>query len=506
MRPKLLLVDDEPHMGWLLGQILGDEYDLSFAASGQEAVALLRSERPDLALVDLRLGQEDGLELLRELHRVQPGMPVIVLTAYATVKTAVQAMKAGAFDYVPKPFDPDELKLTLNRALSHARLSRRVEELEAELRQRYGQGNLVAVSPQMLRVLAMAEKIAASNAPVLIMGESGTGKEVVARTIHALSPRHAGPFVAVNCAALPESLLESELFGYEAGAFTGARSRKPGRFENAHGGTLLLDELADMPLPLQAKILRVLEDGEVFPLGARRACPVDVRVISCTNRDLLRQVQQGMFREDLYFRLAVIPIHLPPLRERREDIPFLAQHFARSFGEKYGKHVQLSPEALRCLQGYGWPGNVRELRNLMEQMVILTEKKVLDACDLPPHITCPPQSTPAAPPSQVSPDPPPSPPARTVSTNPPPQPPNTPPNPLPSPPGTLPGGSSLRLAASLPRPPLPLRQARQQAEWVAIREALEATGGNRTQAARRLGISRRALLEKLRRMPGVESP
>ncbi|MEW6397898.1 MAG: sigma-54 dependent transcriptional regulator [Bacillota bacterium] len=457
MRPRLLLVDDEPNMAWLLRQILGEEYDLCAASCGQEALHRLRTERPDLALVDMRLGQEDGLQLLQDLRKVHPGMPVIVLTAYATVKTAVEAMKAGAFDYVPKPFDPEELKLTLQRALSLARLSRRVEELEEELRRRYGQADLVAVSPQMLRVLAVAEKVAGSDAPVLITGESGTGKEVVARTIHALSPRHGGPFVAVNCAALPESLLESELFGYEAGAFTGARSRKPGRFENAAGGTILLDEVADMPPPLQAKILRVLEDGEVFPLGARRACPVDVRVISCTNRDLARQVQQGSFREDLYFRLAVIPLHLPPLRERREDIPLLAQHFVKSFGEKYGKHIQLSTDTLRCLQGYTWQGNVRELRNLIEQIVILSEKKVIDGCDLPPHIAGAPQIA-----------------------------------------GVRPDDTTGR--------PATLHRARQQAEWWAIREALRAAGGNRTRAARSLGISRRALLNKLKGMPPDELP
>ncbi|MBC7338835.1 MAG: sigma-54-dependent Fis family transcriptional regulator [Firmicutes bacterium] len=475
-------------MAWLLGQILAEEYQLCTAASGEEALARLREDHPDLALVDLRLGQEDGLALLPELHRIDPGLPVIVLTAYASVKTAVQAMKAGAFDYVPKPFDPDELKLTLDRALSHARLYRRVEELERELRRRYGQADLVAVSPQMLRVLAVAEKVASSDAPVLIMGESGTGKEVVARAIHALSPRHAGPFVAVNCAALPESLLESELFGYEAGAFTGARSRKPGRFENAHGGTLLLDEVADMPLSLQAKILRVLEEGQVFPLGARRPCPVDVRVLSCTNRDLPAEVQRGAFREDLYFRLAVIPLRIPPLRERREDIPLLAQHFVKFFNEKYGKQVQISPEGLQALQSYHWPGNVRELRNLVEHTVILTEKRVLGPWDFPPHITRPSQlPTEGQPPAHARGHDP----AGAVAA---------------SHPGTSKQWAG-QLQSSCPAPPpsgdLPLKQARLQAEWWAIREALRVTGGNRTQAARLLGISRRALLQKLKKMPGL---
>jgi len=477
MRPTLLLVDDEPNMAWLLGQILGNEYNVCAASTGQEALSRMRTEKPDLALVDMRLGQEDGLQVLQELRKTDPSMPVIVLTAYATVKSAVEAMKAGAFDYVPKPFDPDELKLTLSRALAHARLSRRVEELERELRRRYGQADLVAVSPQMLKVLAMAEKVAPSDAPVLIMGESGTGKEVVARAIHALGPRHAGPFVAVNCAALPESLLESELFGYEAGAFTGARTRKPGRFECAHGGTLLLDEVADMPPPLQAKILRVLEDGEVFPLGARKPCPVDVRVVSCTNRDLPGEVQRGTFREDLYFRLAVIPLRIPPLRERQEDIPLLAQHFVKSFSEKYGKHVQLSPEALNTLQRYPWPGNVRELRNLIEQMVILAEKEVLEPVDFPPHIVRPSRAT--EPERQSAPCS--GPPAAAE--------PGDPPFPGPPPPAEA-----------------SLRQARLYAEWWAIREALRATGGNRTRAARILGISRRALLQKLKTMPGGHLP
>lgn len=382
----ILVVDDEPNMAWLFEQSFSGQFSVLGARHLQEALDALGNHRVDLVMLDLQIPGTDGMGILREIKVRNPEIPVIMMTAYATVRTAVEAIKAGAFDYILKPFDLDELRLTMEKALEFADLRQEVRGLRDQLKERRV-GQLLAVSPRMTEVLRLVEKVGPSDACVLILGESGTGKELVARAIHQSSPRASRPFVAVNCAALPENLLESELFGHEKGAFTGAHARKPGRFEMADRGTILLDEIGDMPLLLQAKLLRVLEEKAIQPLGATRQLPVDVRILAATNRDLRDLVKKGAFREDLFFRLSVIPLHLPPLRERPEDIPLLANHFLKEFNDRHGKGFrQISPEAIRLLAGYSWPGNVRELRNVIEQVIVLNDDRVLLPGHLPPQL------------------------------------------------------------------------------------------------------------------------
>ena len=433
----LLIVDDEPNMAWLFAQSFGQEFRVSAARSGAEALDQLEREAADLVMLDLCMPGMDGMTALKEIKRRWPATPVVMMTAYATVKTAVEAIKAGAADYVMKPFDLAELHRVMTGALPS-------QPSVAPPRP----AGMLGESPPMLEVFRKIQRIGPTDACVLILGETGTGKELVARAIHTASSRAARPFVAFNCAAVPENLLESELFGYEKGAFTDAKARKPGRFELASGGTLLLDEIGDMPLALQAKLLRVLETRAVEPLGAIRPVPVDLRVLAATHRDLREMVRQGKFREDLYFRLAVVPVQLPPLRERPGDVGALAAHLLRTFAEKHGKaFTGFSPQALGALEAYPWPGNVRELRNLIEQVVVLWDGPVVELEHVPEF--------PGAPrPTQAQ--------AQVAS------------------------GS--------------LRQLKAGYEQQRIEEALQACDGNRTRAAKLLGISRRALQLKLKAM------
>ena len=339
-----------------------------------EAIQALRSGRPGLVLSDLRLSEGDGFGVLRAAKELDPDMPVVVMTAYGSIQDAVAAMKEGALDFLAKPVDPDHLLLLVERALSQRRLAAENILLKEELAQRRGAPQIVGEDPRLKQVLTTLHRAAASDATVLIEGESGTGKELFARAVHALSPRADGPFVAINCAAIPETLLETELFGHEKGAFTGASQRKPGKFELAHRGTIFLDEIGDLPLMLQAKILRALEEKQFERVGGTVLLHVDVRVVAATNRNLKAAVAARQYREDLYFRLSVFPITVPPLRDRPGDIPILARYFVDRFcREMKKKQLVLSPSAIDSLVGYGWRGNVRELQNCIERAVILSD-------------------------------------------------------------------------------------------------------------------------------------
>ncbi|NPV69948.1 MAG: sigma-54-dependent Fis family transcriptional regulator [Firmicutes bacterium] len=385
--PKVLVADDEPNMEWLFRSSFGDEFEILGARSGEEALEKLAHDRVDLVMLDLKLPGMDGMTALKQIKHLYPQTPVVMMTAYGTVKTAVEAMKMGAHDYVTKPFDVEELRMIMENSMKFGRLAREVEQLRDQLQEKYHIKNIIAASQSMLSIFQLIEKVTTTDASVLIEGESGTGKELVARAIHWESPRRAKPFLPVNCAALPENLLESELFGYEEGAFTGARRKKPGKFELADGGTIFLDEIGDLPRDMQAKVLRVLEEKEIERLGGTRRIPVDIRVICATNRSLRAQIEKGEFREDLYYRLAVIPIRIPPLRERREDIPLLVTHFLKTFSEESGGRLHsVSPEAMDLLKAHNWPGNVRELRNVIQQAAVLGEGSVLTPALLPEHI------------------------------------------------------------------------------------------------------------------------
>ena len=383
----LLVVDDEPAARSTLALLLRKRGHRVAEADGATAAAkALAEEVFDLVVTDLRMPDGDGLDVLRTAKAHAPGTEVILLTAYAEWKSAKEAIRLGALDYFEKGQDPDELNHRIDKALAGRALRRENENLRAQLRERYGLPGLVAQSPAMQDVLDLVERVAPTDATLLIQGESGTGKEVIAKAVHHASARATRPFVAVNCGAVPETLLESELFGYVRGAFTGATVNKIGLFEEATGGTLFLDEIAEMPPALQVKLLRVLQSGEVRRLGATQTATIDVRVVAATHGDLAAMISQGTFREDLFYRLNVIQISLPPLRDRREDIPALAEHFlARSAG-KLGRELRLSAEAVERLLRYPWPGNVRELENAIERAAILARGATVDATDLPPHV------------------------------------------------------------------------------------------------------------------------
>ncbi len=433
-RARILVVDDQPAFRRLLMRILSETgYDVEEASDGDVALALVRKRPVHLILSDIRMPGTDGNALLSRVHHEMPETQVILLTAYGSVPDAVEAMKQGAFDYLTKPLaDPEELKLVVARALQHRRL------LAAEELRRTDVGTpLLCADPTMLAMLDAVKRLAPTTATVLLTGESGTGKEVVARTLHDLSPRRSHAFVAVNCAALAESLLDSELFGHERGAFTGADKQRRGRFELADGGTLLLDEVGEMSPALQAKLLRVLQERQVVRVGGSATVSVDVRVIAATHRDLSAAVTAGSFREDLYYRLAVVPIHLPPLRERRADILLLARHFLDVLGRRHGRHgLHCDSAGEVALLAHDWPGNVRELHNAIERAVVLTTGSVIGADDL-----------------------------------------------------------TLGVRRSVQNEPLPLNLAVLERE--AILRALGQTEGNRRLAADKLGISLRALQYKL---------
>ena len=369
----VLIVDDEAKLLEVLAAALENMgYHPVAAASVEEALAVLREQEVHLVLSDLRLPGLSGRDLLERVKTLEPGLPVVIMTAYAALKDAVEIIKEGAFDYIVKPFDLGALEATVASALRFHALSADNRQLRRELGKTFSDRNFIGQSPAIQAVRQSIREVSATAANVLITGESGTGKEVVAKAIHYNGPRSAAPFVAVNCAALPESLLESELFGHVRGAFTGATASRPGRFVQADTGTLLLDEIGDMPLPLQAKILRCIQEKTVEPVGANTPRKVDVRIVAATNQDLAAAIGRGEFRQDLYYRLNVYPIALPPLREHPEDIELLIEHFAQKFAGEMGKNpISFTPEALQALRAYSWPGNVRELENCVERLFIV---------------------------------------------------------------------------------------------------------------------------------------
>jgi two-component system, NtrC family, response regulator HydG len=383
----ILIVDDEPSARTTLAILLRKRGHRVVQAEGVRTAAKILAECAfDLVVTDLRMPDGDGLEVLRNAKAHCPEVAVILLTAYAGWESAKEAMRLGAYDYFEKGKEPDEFLHRIEKALEEKGLRHENENLRRQVQERYSLPGLIAQSTEMQKVLDLVLRVAPTDATVLIQGESGTGKEVIAKVIHHTSPRTDKPFVAVNCGALPEPLLESEIFGHVKGAFTGATAHKKGLFEEAHGGTFLLDEIGEMPPTLQVKFLRVLQEGEVRPVGSTQATTADVRVLAATNRDLGQLMQQGKFREDLFYRLSVIPVVLPPLRERREDIPALAEHFLRRYGQKQGRPLRLSAAAVDTLLRYPWPGNVRELENAMERTAILARNDAIGPDDLPPHI------------------------------------------------------------------------------------------------------------------------
>ena len=401
--PPILIVEDKDSLRAMLRHALEAQGHAVLEARDQrEAAAALAGAYPALVLSDLRLPEGDGLGVLRAAKEVDPDLPVVVMTAYGGIQDAVAAMKAGALDFLAKPIDPDHLLLTVERALAARRIAAENLLLKEELAQRRGAPQIVGEDPKLRQVSTALHRAAETDMTVLIEGESGTGKELFARALHALSSRAEGPFVAINCAAIPETLLETELFGYEKGAFTGAAARKLGKFEVAHRGTLFLDEIGDLPLPLQAKILRALEEKRFERVGGTVPIQVDVRVVAATNRNLRAAVAARQYREDLFFRLSVFPITIPPLRERTADIPMLARHFVDRFCRDLNKKPKrLSPAAVDQLLAYPWPGNVRELQNCMERAVILTEGDTIH----PHHLTLLAPPTEAAAPAPAPADP-----------------------------------------------------------------------------------------------------
>ena len=390
--PSILVVDDEEPNLKVLERLLGREgYEVRTARTGPDALESARAVTPALLLTDLKMPGMDGLELLRAMRTISPTTEVILMTAYGTVEIAVEAMKVGAYDFITKPLKRHEILRSVGKALEKAQLlaeNRRLREQIASKSDTSGPlGGLIGRSDSFRVVLENVAQVAPSEATILVTGDSGTGKELLAKAIHDLSDRSSGPLIRVNCAAIPETLFESELFGYEKGAFTGAAGRKPGRFELADGGTLFLDEIAELSPAMQVKLLRVLQEGEFERVGGTKTVKVDVRLVAATNRDLERLIAQRAFREDLYYRLNVIPIRLPPLREREDDIPILAAHFVRSYAEKNRKEIRgITDEALDALASYRWPGNIRELENTMERAVVLCRSETVGIADLPAHM------------------------------------------------------------------------------------------------------------------------
>jgi two-component system response regulator AtoC len=444
---RVLVADDEENLRLVLKTMLGRHgYEVETVPSGEAALAALERFAPDFVLADVRMGGMSGIELTRELAARGSEATVIVMSAYGSVELALEAMKAGAYDYVAKPFKQDEVLLALRKAEERESLRRENRALRSQVREAARFEEMVGRSPAIREVFRTIEKAAAYDTTVLIQGESGTGKELVARALHARSPRASSPFVAVNCGAIPEALIESELFGHQRGAFTDASSDKPGLFEQAHHGTLFLDEIGELPLATQVKLLRVLQEGTLRRLGETRDRKVDVRVIAATVRDLNEEVEEGRFREDLFYRLNVLQVAVPPLRERREDIPLLVDHYVERYNARLGTRIRgLDAKAQKLVLGYHWPGNVRELANVIERAMVLAERDVLGEADLPDHLR--------------EPDP---------------------------------------IQAVIATGELSIKKTTRYIEETLIRKALERTGGNRTQASRLLEISHRALLYKIK--------
>jgi len=449
MKATILVVEDEEKLRRVVElQLKGAGFEVEQAGTVEQAMRL--ADRADVVLTDLRLPGVSGLELLANLRRQDSHTPVIVMTAFGSIETAVEAMKAGAVDFLPKPFSLDHLMTVVNKALELRTLRDENRELRAELNQRYEFDNMVGHSEAMREIFGTITRVAPTRATVLLCGESGVGKDMIARAIHHHSPRADRPFVKINCTALPENLMESELFGYEKGAFTGANTSKPGKFEQADTGTVFLDEIGDVPASVQVKLLRILQEREFERLGSNKVKHIDVRVLAATNVDLRAALEQGTFREDLYYRLNVLPINIPPLRERKEDVPYLAGFFVKKLGKDLGSPVQsISDAAMERLLGYHWPGNVRELENVLERSMVLANGAVLEAGDVKLD------TAPAA--------------RFTVADN------------------FLPEGTTL-----------------DEYEQSIIREALKRANGNKSQAARMLGLTRNALRYRLSQM-GLES-
>ncbi|MBT8346178.1 MAG: sigma-54 dependent transcriptional regulator, partial [Desulfofustis sp.] len=385
--PTILVVDDEPNYLIVLSELLRDEnFEVYTAPGTDEAVAIVKEVDLDLVITDMQMPDKDGSVLMQEVKKHNNDLPVIIITAYAEVEKAVAAMQAGAFSYLAKPFSNDELIATITRAISHYGLIKENIRLREEMKQRSGFDTMVGKNPQMIQIYELIKKVAPTPASVLITGESGTGKELVARAIHVNSPREPHPFITVNCAALAENLLESELFGHEKGAFSDAAAMRKGRFELANQGTIFLDEIGEIPLSLQSKLLRLLQEKNFERVGGTQTIDVDVRIISATNKDLKEEVQQSRFREDLFYRLNVIHLALPALRDRMDDIPLLVDHFIKKCGTNLGKQqLEISPEALRLLVNLPWEGNVRELENTIERAAILCNEDVIEPDDVQPE-------------------------------------------------------------------------------------------------------------------------
>jgi len=382
---SILVVDDEPPQLELIGGFLKKQgFEVALAESGERALQRFRQESFDLVLTDQRMPNLSGLDLVKAVRAVNPETAVIIMTAYGSIETAVDAIKAGATDYLTKPLNLDDLLHRIEKVREHQRLLSENRDLREELRERHRIEGIIGESGRMLEVFSLVRRVASSEATVLIRGESGTGKELIAKAIHYASPRASGPLVKVNCAALPETLLESELFGHVKGAFTGALANRKGRFEVASGGTIFLDEIGDLPAHLQAKLLRVLQEREFERVGSSQPIPVDVRILAATHRDLEGLLKSGQFRDDFYYRLNVVTIVLPPLRERRQDLPLLMDHMLRVFAEKNGKKIQgFTPEAREALLRYDYPGNIRELENIIERASVITRNDVIGRADLP---------------------------------------------------------------------------------------------------------------------------
>jgi two-component system, NtrC family, response regulator AtoC len=452
-KAAILVVEDEAKMRRLLELQLGEEgFSVDSAADAETGLQRLVRNKPDLVVTDLRLPGMSGLEFLQAAKRANAALPVVVMTAYGTVESAVEAMKFGASNYVTKPFSFDELVLVIRKELDAHRLREENRSLREALGRRYSYDNIVAQSDKMQAVLALVERVAPTNSTVLLGGESGVGKDLIARAIHEHSQRASGPFIKINSSAIPETLLESELFGYEKGAFSGAAGSKPGKFELADKGTMFLDEIGDVPAAIQVKLLRVLQDREFERLGGTKTHKVDVRLVAATNRDLRAALEEGTFREDLYYRLNVVAIDIPPLREHKEDIPALANFFLERYAKESGKSITaIAPEAMKRLMEYHWPGNIRELQNIIGRGVTLSAGATLGAADI--YLDDPAKRSAAA-----------------------------------SSPFVLPPGVTL-----------------EQWEDEAIREALRRANGNKSQAARALGLSRNALRYRLSKL-GVADP
>ncbi|RMG60616.1 MAG: sigma-54-dependent Fis family transcriptional regulator [Deltaproteobacteria bacterium] len=455
MGKRLLIADDEEYILDILVEVFsGLSLEIDTARTGDEALKKIDEKRYDVVLTDLKMPGCDGLTVLRAAKELQPECEVIMMTGYGTIETAVEAMKLGAFHYITKPFKIDEVRLLVLKALEHSRYRRENVTLRKQVRNKYSFENIIGTSPAMMEVLSLVEKVADTDSTILILGESGTGKEMIARAIHYNSSRANNLLVPVNCGAIPEDLLESELFGHVKGAFTGAVAPRAGRFELANHGTIFLDEIGEMSPKLQVKLLRVLQEKEFEPVGSTKTIRVDVRVIAATNKDLEEEVRQGRFREDLYYRLNVIPIRIPPLRERKEDIPLLLSYFIDLYNEKKGRHLEgVTDEAMEILLSYPWPGNVRELENLVERIVVIKGQGKITVEDLPEKMRTG---------------------KRTV----------------------IPGDELV--AAENPFP-VNLKEAVDRLEIEMIKKALKMAGGNKEMAASLLGIKRTTLIEKIKR-------